>query len=63
MVTGSKTKWKYCWSCGANFYHGSKGCKWRKDGHRMDATFTDTKGGSTNKFNYTQVKKLLKPDS
>ena len=36
---------EYCYECGVNLKHCSKFCKWKKDGHKDDATFTDKKGG------------------
>lgn len=54
-----KSAWKYCWSCGANYFHASAGCRKPKDGHRKDASFKDTKGGSTARCDNYQVKKLL----
>ena len=35
---------EYCYECGVNLKHNSNGCKWKKDGHKDDATFTDKKG-------------------
>ena len=36
---------QYCYECGVNLEHNSNGYKWKKDGHKDDATFTDKKGG------------------
>ena len=35
----------YCYECGVNLKHNSNRCKWKKDDHKDDATFTDKKGG------------------
>ena len=42
---------KYCWSCGAT-NHPSKFCRFKKDGHKDEATFSKRIGGSTE---YCQV--------
>lgn len=36
---------KYCWSCGA-WNHVSKYCRFKKDGHKDDATFDNKMGGA-----------------
>ena len=36
---------RYCHSCG-NCDHWSNRCMWRKQGHNIDATWLDKKGGS-----------------
>jgi len=38
---------EYCWSCGYKVNHTSKNCRWKKQGHKDEATANDTMGGST----------------
>ena len=42
----SNNRLKYWWSCGANGSHDSTECKRKREGHQMEATFQDRKGGS-----------------
>ena len=37
---------KYCWSCGA-WNHLGKNCRFKKEGHKDEATFENKMGGST----------------
>ena len=37
---------KYCWTHGA-WNHLGKDCRWKKDGHKDDATFQNKLGGSS----------------
>ena len=61
---GKKTKWKYCWSCGANWTHESNKYFRPKEGYKLDVSFKDTKGGSTWNCRCKEVKALLsKSDS
>ena len=58
-VGAAQTKWKYCWSCGANTFHTSDKCNKKREGYKEDATFKDTKGGSKYRFGALGVKKIL----
>ena len=52
--------WQYCWTHGANKSHNSKNCKATLEGHNVDATFKDRKGGSAFRCHSNAVKKLMK---
>jgi len=57
--------WKYCYSCGANRSHDSTHCtsKYKYAAHKDDATFKDTKGGSTKNFRVPAVRRKLQKSS
>ena len=57
--TNQNVPWKYCWSHGASKTHASHQCIKKKEGHKDDATFADTKGGSTFNFHIKGVKSIL----
>ena len=55
---GNSTRWDpngYCWSHGYRVtkHHNSKNCRYRKDGHQVEATRANTMGGSVENIHWT----------
>ena len=49
-VRGDRRNRFYCWSCGVNSPHDSSRCNKKKDGHKVEATYLNKMGGSTNRY-------------